>query len=296
VNRLCFRILFLFVACATCFGQTSYKGLTPGKSTRADGERVFGQPKKMLSPTLAEFEGGAEVNKIYMQYRDTSSAAIVERIEFVCDYPGRAEGRPDGCSDLWLRLGPNAGAAASGRVYADLLEKTNSDIFKTTRYHGLPSLIVRTWSRKGDETIQSRLGLYSTDLFYSVVPKNCTGTFLGEWETNRGRLILTDIPGGLGSDSEPDTRGTYSANNGSVTGRVGDTSTFTGEWKDATGSGSFNLKINPGSAFEVTWPDPKKVFTGTWERTTGRGPKKGTWAGRCVDTKVAANPDTLVVW
>ena len=121
------------------------------------------------------------------------------------------------------------------------------------------------------------------------MPKSCTGTFLGEWETNRGRLILADIPGTLNAESLPDTKGTYAMNNGTVAGRVGATSTLTGEWKDATGSGTIQIKINPGSPFEPTWPDPRKVFTGTWERTTGRGPKQGILEGRCVETKSGGN-------
>src|SRR5438309_4973499 len=191
-DRTSIIILFMLVTCATCFGQSSYKGLTPGKDTKAQAERVLGQPVKVVSPTLFEYKEpeALGVDKIYIQYREASSAAIIERIEFVCDYPGRAGDRRDRCSDIWSH-------SVSGRMYADLLEKTSSDVFKTTRYVGLPSLTVRTWSKNGNETIQSRLGFYSVDLFDSVVPKSCTGTFLGEWETNRGRLVLTDIPGSL---------------------------------------------------------------------------------------------------
>jgi hypothetical protein len=36
----------LLLACVPCFAQSSYKGLTPGQSTRADVERVFGWPVK----------------------------------------------------------------------------------------------------------------------------------------------------------------------------------------------------------------------------------------------------------
>jgi hypothetical protein len=283
-------VLFVLLAFATGFGQTIFQGLTPGKNTKAQAERVLGRPVKELSATLFEYKEPKDqpgVDKVFVQYRDASSAAAIERIELVCDYPGRAD-RPDGCGDLWVRLGATADLSVRGRMYADRIEKTSSGAFKTTRYHGPPSLLVRTWSKNSNETIQSRIGFYSVDLFDSVVPRNCTGTFLGEWETNRGRLILTDIPGTLNAQSLPDTRGTYSMN-GTVTGRVGATSTLAGEWKDATGSGTFELKINPGSPFEVTWPDPKNVFTGTWERTTGRGPRKGTWEGRCVETKTGGN-------
>jgi len=289
-------IALILLTCIASFAQTSYKGLTPGKSTRADVERVLSQPVKTVSATLLEYKepedfGRPEgVDKIYIQYREASPAAIIERIELVCDYPGRAEDRPDGCANLHSRLGVGADPSVRGRMYADLVEKESSGIFKTTRYYGSPSLLVRTWSRKGKETIQSRLGFYSVELFDSGVPKNCTSTFLGEWETNRGRLILTDIPGThSGDENLPDTRGTYSMNNGALTARAGATSTLIGEWKDTTGGGTFELKIDPGSPFEPTWPDPRKVFTGTWRRTSGRGPKEGKWDGRCVETKSGTN-------
>lgn len=291
MNKIFTATMFLLLIYITGLGQTSYWGLTPGKSTKADVARVLGQAVKQVSGTLIEYREPEDVgkpegiDKIYVQYRDESVTAVVERIELVCDYPGRAENRPDGCANFYSKITRDGGASVRGRVYADRLEKESSGVFKTTAYYGSPVRLVRTWSRyPGKETIQSRLGLYSVDLFDSVVPKNCTGTFLGEWETNRGRLILTDIPGAYyaGDWGLPETKGTFSMHNGTVTGRG--LNTLTGEWKDATGSGTFELKIDPGSAFEPTWPDPRKVFTGTWERTSGKGPKKGTWEGRCVNS------------
>jgi hypothetical protein len=82
MNRLSLGILFLFLACATCFGQTSYKGLTPGTSTRAEAERVLGQPVKNVSETLSEYRPQPLTSKIYVQYR--KSSPVIERIEFLC--------------------------------------------------------------------------------------------------------------------------------------------------------------------------------------------------------------------
>ena len=288
MNRVPFGILLLLLTCAACFGQSTYKGLTPGRGTRAEAERVLGRPVKAVSTTLVEYKApdGMGVDKVYVQYREASAAAIIERIELVCDTPGGAENRPDGCVNLLNRLVRDADASAKVRMLADPLERGSSGVLKKTQYYGPPVLLVRTWSVKDKESFQSRLGLYSVDLFDHVVPRNCTGTFLGEWETNRGRLILTDIPGRHGGDENlPDTRGSYSMNNGTVTARTEYDVRLIGEWKDATGSGTFELKIDPGSAFEPTWPDPRKAFTGTWRRTSGRGPKEGTWDGRCVDSQ-----------
>ena len=279
--------VLLLLLCGLCPGQSSYKRLTPGQSTRVEVERVLGRPVKAVSATLLEYKepGDVGVDKVYVQYREASPAAIIERIELVCDNPGRAENRPDGCVNLLNRLVRDADASVV-RVLADPLQKESSGVLKKTQYLGSPVLLVRTWSMKGKEDFQSRLGLYSVDLFDHVVPRNCTGTFLGEWETNRGRLILTDILSTHGGDENlPDTRGSYSMNNGTVTARTEYDVRLIGEWKDATGSGTFELKIDPGSAFEPTWPDPRKVFTGTWRRTSGRGPKEGKWDGRCVESQ-----------
>lgn len=43
MSRIPFIILSVLLSCAAGFGQTSYKGLTPGKSTKADVERVLGR-------------------------------------------------------------------------------------------------------------------------------------------------------------------------------------------------------------------------------------------------------------
>ena len=46
MTRILPTFLFLLLACAACFGQSTNKGLTPGQSTRSDVERVFGWPVK----------------------------------------------------------------------------------------------------------------------------------------------------------------------------------------------------------------------------------------------------------
>src|ERR1700716_3084346 len=79
-------VALLLLLCGLCLGQTSYKGLTPGKSTRADVERVLGQPVNTVSETLVEYAPPSNPDparyrvkaKVYVQYRKNS--AIVERI------------------------------------------------------------------------------------------------------------------------------------------------------------------------------------------------------------------------
>jgi hypothetical protein len=39
----------VLLTCIAGFGQSSYKGLTPGQSTRVDVERVLGRPPKHIA-------------------------------------------------------------------------------------------------------------------------------------------------------------------------------------------------------------------------------------------------------
>lgn len=235
-----------------------------------------------MSGTLIEYRepedlGRPEgIDKVYVQYSDAPMTAVVERIELVCDYP-RREVRPDGCADYGSIVSRKA---RPGRRHTSIVEQETSGLTRTTLYYGSPALRVNTARKNGEETVQVRVGLYSVELYDSTVPKTCTGTILGVWETNRGRLTISEVPGILDLSSNiPDTKGTYSTNNGTVIGF--DRATFSGEWKDATGSGTFELKPLPAqNPFTIS---PITSFTGTWERTSGKGPKKGTWEGRCVE-------------
>lgn len=82
MNKTARIIIFLLLPCATCYGQTSYKGLTPGKSTRADVQRVLGLPIRKISETLLEYRPQPLTGKIFVQYRQGSP--VVERIEMLC--------------------------------------------------------------------------------------------------------------------------------------------------------------------------------------------------------------------
>src|SRR5438105_15696038 len=77
-------VLFILLNCCNCFGQSSFKGLTPGKSAKADVERVLGQPVREISETLSEYKADSTTQQIFVQYR--RATLIVERIEVV--YPG----------------------------------------------------------------------------------------------------------------------------------------------------------------------------------------------------------------
>lgn len=250
MNNILTSMMFLLLTSLICVGQTSYKGLTPGQSTRADVERVLGQPVKEVSKTLVEYRSPENAVKLFVQYRAESPAAIAERIEQTCvsascrsaleEYSRRgAVALPD-----VIVLKQNAGAG----LYVD--------------YYGAPRFIVSTLINKtGSATdFESRVAFYSKELYESVVPKGgCTGTIFGTWQTDRGRVTMWRV-------GDNGIRGTYSKNNGTFNLKRErddfETGAYVGEWKDDTGSGTMALLLessvygaNPDS-FNATWAGP----------------------------------------
>lgn len=112
ISRLLTFILLMLLGCEMCFGQTSFRGLTPGRSTRADVEAALGPPVREVSEALAEYTSEKETEKVFVQYR--RGAAIVERIEAV--YPDTI-GREEVIRALKLPSRPTASRAnARGRL------------------------------------------------------------------------------------------------------------------------------------------------------------------------------------
>lgn len=146
MNRPAFGILLVFLVCATCFSQSSYKGLTPGKSARADVERVLGKPVKKLSETLIEYRAQPLTSKVYVQYRKGSD--VIERIEVFCKL------EKSSCSDflnqLQLTMTDNDWEASSGE-----------DFQTEKKYYRAPFYIVLTGSLDNWQ----RTAFYSRELY-----------------------------------------------------------------------------------------------------------------------------------
>jgi len=231
VTRLSLGILFLFLACATCVAQTSYKGLTPDKSTRADVERVLGRPVKSVSKTLVEYKSPEEGARLYVQYSDESPTAIVERIELTCFDDDEVH---DKCGPVLNAIGQLDGVLEDAS--ASTIKQEGRTII---RYFGAPRFMVWRLSGKGVNAEQ-RLAYYSQQLYESAVPKGgCTGTIFGMWQTDRGRMTVVRV-------GDNGIQGTYAKNNGSFDlkqVRGG----YMGEWKDNTGSGRMALMLNNNS-------------------------------------------------
>jgi len=281
--------LFLLLACATGFGQSTFQGLTPGKSTRVEVERVLGQPINNLSKTLVEYKSPGSVEKIYVQYRDEAPTAAVERIELFC---GGVKG-PNGCWELNEKLVRNTPQTKPMMEAFKVSGPDSSGLSKELTYFGAPAFVARTLIKdQSSVVVQDRVGLYSKELYENTLPKSCTGLFLGHWETNRGRLSISGTPDP--TDNYPsNVKGSYSTNNGTIKGYSATAYQeglyLEGEWKDDTGGGTMRLQIPdkisdlPSGVVEAS-SRQRNIFTGTWKRTSGKGPKSGTWEGRCVET------------
>lgn len=87
-KKISISILFVLLGCTASFGQSSFKGLTPGKSTRAEVERVLGQPVREVSDTLSEYKTQNKTEKVFVQYNPETS--VVERIEAIYPRPATA--------------------------------------------------------------------------------------------------------------------------------------------------------------------------------------------------------------
>lgn len=145
-----FGVLFPLLLSAVCVGQTAYRGLTPGTSTRAEAERVLGRPVKNVSETLAEYRPQPLTGKIYVQYRKQSS--VIERIEFLC-----ALEKSD-CSDFFEQQ-------RSAMTDGDW-EGTIGDGFeKSTHYYRKPFYAVLTMANLK----AIRVAFYSRELYEAAI-------------------------------------------------------------------------------------------------------------------------------
>jgi hypothetical protein len=147
VNKIPLSIFCLLLTCAACVGQSSYKGLTPGTSTRADVERALGEPTNKLTDRLLEYEEGGQ--QIYVQYSKESPTAIRILVTY---------SPPSTRSDVLHRQGLPQVADARRTNKQGALEE----------YFGSPSYIVLTYD-ENSKTEVTQVGYLSRDLFESVV-------------------------------------------------------------------------------------------------------------------------------
>ena len=262
-RRMILAANFILLACAVCFGQTTYMGITPGKSTREDAERILGKPIQEVSKTLIEYNYGHADMKLYVQYRDASPKAITDRIERTCSSKV--------CRPVYDALEE----ALAGVVVEATSFKARPDGYVKAFYYGTPRYVIHTYIAKGLDG-EMRLAFYSKELYESAVPKTgCTMSLSGStWDTSRGRMVFV-------KDGDYALKGTFS-NSGTIRLRQPPHKgmSFEGEWKDDTGSGTAELTFLGGDYEE---------FDGTWKRASGTGPAEERLQGRCVGSAGSGN-------
>lgn len=150
-NKIFTAIALLLLSAFQILAQTSYKGVLPGSTTRAQVEHAFGEAVKEVSATLFEYEAGDSVDKIYVQYR--AGASVVERIELLYTDPSDR-------SSMVSRLKLPARPTASQVNPRGKLEEY---------YAG--TKIVLTYAGDNVQDGVSRVGYYSRELFDSAVAK-----------------------------------------------------------------------------------------------------------------------------
>jgi hypothetical protein len=142
-------VILLLLSGVVCFGQSSFKGLTPGKSTRVDVERVLGRPTSQVSESLFEYAQGG--SQIYVQYGKTLPTAV--RIQVI--YSPAVE--------------------RSKVLAAERLPKV-ADTRRTNKhgaleeYFGYPNYVVLTYD-ESSQTQVGQVGYYSRQLFETATPE-----------------------------------------------------------------------------------------------------------------------------
>jgi hypothetical protein len=282
VNKIPLSIFFLLLTCAACLGQSSFKGLTPGKSTRADVERVLGRPVSKVSETLVEYAPPSNPAparyrvkaKVYVQYRRDSGT--VERIAVLV----RGEDTNAAPAPYWQSFDRSYGEGwQSGLVDAKIEVKKET---KTRLVIYIGEALFAVYSSTTPYSYDDdRVEYYSRELYESAVPKTgCTGTLIGDWDSELGRMTITAVER---TSKYRRVKGTYSKNNGSFVG-LADFDSLKGEWKDATGTGTLELRIDSYKS------ENRQAFIGDWTRQTGKGRAKVEVHGRCVEVNSDREP------
>ncbi|MCI0488279.1 MAG: hypothetical protein L0229_16950 [Blastocatellia bacterium] len=145
-NKFFTIILFAFVSCATCFGQSPFQGLTPGASTRSEVANVLGQPVRTISATLFEYNPPAGIARVEVKYQ--ADGDRVERIEVYFL-------RPVTRAALLQKFNlPEQADAKATNAEGNLVE-----------YYATPSLLALTYASADTGGGVSRIGYYSRELF-----------------------------------------------------------------------------------------------------------------------------------
>ena len=130
-------------------GQSTYKGLTPGQSTRSDVERALGQPVHQISERL--FEYAKDGKQIYVQYSKDSPTAI----RFQVIYSPSVERESVLVAERLPKVADTSRPSKKGAL---------------EEYFAAPQYMVLTYEGSSPTRV-AQVGYYSRALFESVTPE-----------------------------------------------------------------------------------------------------------------------------
>lgn len=149
-NTIVSSFVIVLLTSTICMGQSTFKGLEPGRSTRAEVEKILGDPLREVSDALSEYKSDKESERIYVLYRRQSE--VVDRIELV--YP-----EPIDRAVVIRSLNLPSAANSSQTNTKGKLEEYFSEKLLVLTYDG------------ADAKRVSRLGYCSRELFDKVAAK-----------------------------------------------------------------------------------------------------------------------------
>lgn len=138
----------LVVRPASLVAVTKWKGIEPGKSTRADVERQLGTPARSITARLLVYSGQSGLGRIVVEYRDN---AVADRIEV-----GLLDSIPRTAAMEAFNL---------GSIRA--VKKPQPD-GKAAEYFGGDASVVLFYEGKDETSGVGRVGFYSRELFDRV--------------------------------------------------------------------------------------------------------------------------------
>jgi tetratricopeptide (TPR) repeat protein len=175
-------ILILFSE-SFIFSEASYRGLTPGASTKAQVDSALGQPVRPVSETLFEYAPQEDTEKIYVQFR--KNGMIADRIETFLNQPRDR-------SFILSRLALTSTAEKSRRNARGKLEE----------YFGATKNIVLTYSSDNQESGVTRVGYYSSALYALAVKQSDEPVASGS-QRNNGPVPASPPPAAQEASPRP---------------------------------------------------------------------------------------------
>lgn len=178
INKAVSIGFWLLLLAAAGLGQTSFQELTPGRSTRADVDRLLGQPVRRIKATLFEYQAPEGLASVEVEYREGST--VVERIQVFLTHPTQRAALI-GRFDL-----PSQGEARKKNALGEVMD-----------YFGPPALLAFTYADGAEVGGVASITYYSRESFNRALDPtgrapNSPSAREAEWRQVLGRWRKED--------------------------------------------------------------------------------------------------------